>query len=48
MLLMKKGTDYYVVYSITYIKEKKNEHIFVLYYFLHKNLGADKQGMVSG
>lgn len=40
MLLMKKGTDYYVVYIVTYIKE--NERIFVLYYFLHNNLGVDK------
>lgn len=48
MLLMKTDTDYYVVYTVTYIKGKDNEHTFVLYYFLHNNLGADKQEMISG
>lgn len=37
--LVKKGTDYYVVCAIMYIKEgNKKEYIFVLYYFLHRKI----------
>lgn len=47
VLSSKRGIDYYVVYAIKYIKErKKKQHIFVLfmYYLWHKNLGGRYTG----
>lgn len=43
-LLTKKGTNYYVVYSITHIKGKKNEHILYCIIFHIKIWGQINKG----